>query len=132
MIGLLTARAEIEIFGKIKEKEDILPIEFEREGNNILFRIRKSDFIFRLVKESQVFAINTPRLNFERERDLCKIHEGEFEDKFKLTGFEKKECTSIDCPSIDKSDVMECLASRIEENKENAIIHGKILKESRL
>ena len=130
MIGLLTARAEIEVFGKITEKEDISPVEFEKKDNNIVFRIRKDDFMFKLIKESEVFAINIPRSNFEKEKRICEIHEGGFEDKFKLTGFEKKECSTIDCPAIGRSHVIECIAVKIEENKENATIHGKILKEN--
>ena len=87
MIGLLTARAEIESLGKLTEKDDILPIEFEQNNQEVSFIIKKDEFINKLIEKSKIFAVNIPEQ--EIDTDLCKHHEGEFEDKFKLCGFEK-------------------------------------------
>ncbi|MEK6887221.1 MAG: flavin reductase family protein [Nanoarchaeota archaeon] len=125
MKGLLTSRAEVEIFGKIYEKEDIIPVEFEKINNEVKFNLKQTNFIHKLISKSQNFAVNIPRLDFEKDSDICEMNEGEFIDKFKLIDLKKLECDTIDCSCLSKSIVYEC--TLIKEDK-NGII-GRIVKE---
>ena len=125
MKGLLTSRAEIEIFGKIYEKEDIIPVEFERTENDVNFQIKKDEFIYKLISKSQNFAVNIPRLDFEKDSDTCEMNEGEFIDKFKLIDLKKLECDTVDCSCLGRSTVFEC--TMIKENKD--MIFGRVIKE---
>lgn len=124
MKALLSSRAEVEIFGKTYEKEDIIPVEFDKENDEIKFQL-KDDFIHKLISKSQNFAINIPRLDFEKDADICEMNEGEFIDKFKLIDLKKIECDTVDCSCLGRSIVYEC--TLIKEDKEG--ITGKILKE---
>ena len=127
MNSLATSRADIEIFGKVQEKEDIVPVDFEIIDNNISFSIKKTDFIYKLIKKSGVFAVNIPRTSFMKESDLCLINEGQVVDKFKLTGLQKIECDTIDCPAIDNSTIYECQFLKEAPIKDGVTILGKIL-----
>ena len=125
MKALLTSRTEIEIFGKTYEKEDIVPVEFEKTENEVKFQIKKNEFISRLISKSQNFAINIPRLDFEKDADVCEMNEGEFIDKFKLIDLKKIECDTVDCSCLGRSIVYEC--TLIKEDKEG--FTGKVIKE---
>ncbi|HIH39695.1 TPA: flavin reductase family protein [Candidatus Woesearchaeota archaeon] len=125
MKGLLTSRTELEIFGKIYEKEDIIPVEFDKEENNVKFKLKQNEFMHKLISKSQNFAINIPRLDFEKEADICEMNEGEFTDKFSLVDLEKLECDAIDCSCLGRSTVYEC--TLIKEDKDGFI--GRIIKE---
>lgn len=127
MKALATSRADIEIFGKEEEKEDIVPVEFELTDHECKFSIKKTDFIYRLIKESKVFAINVLFPQNEKAEDICQINEGMFSDKFKLSHLEKIECTAIDCPGIKKSEIFECQAIKEEQKGDIVEIFGTIL-----
>ncbi len=127
MIGLITARASIEILGKTAEKEDMIPVEFEETAKTITFKLKATNFTYRLIKQSLVFAINIPKRPFGREAIISELHEGMFEDKFKLTNLEKEECDTIDCPSIKNASVIECSILSEKQQKDTITIQGKIL-----
>lgn len=122
---LLTSRAEIEIFGKTYEKEDIVPVEFEKENDEVKLQLKKDEFIHKLISKSQNFAVNIPRLDFEKDADICEMNEGEFTDKFKLIDSKKLECDTVDCACLEKSTVYEC--TLLKEDKD--LITGKVIKE---
>ncbi len=127
MKALLTSRAEIEIFGKTCEKDDIIPVEFNQENSSVSFSLRKTEFIKRLVEKSKVFAVNMPVFLFEKESDICERHEGEFEDKFWLAGLQKTECSAIDCPAIKRAVVYECDFVKEADDKDKVIVFGRVL-----
>ena len=120
---LLTSRADIEFFGRTTEKEDIAPVDYE----NLSFTVKKTDFIYRLIKMSKVFAVNIPRMLFDKESDLCEMNEGAFTDKFKLTGLKRLECSSIDCPCIGKSVVYECGLLKEKEEGDKVTVSCRVL-----
>lgn len=127
MNGFVTSRADIEIFGKTREREDIIPVEFEEDLSNISFIIKKTEFLYALIKKSGIFAVNILKSGFEKERDLCLMNEGRFTDKFKLAGFEKEECSSIDCPCIRDSEVYECEFEKETAAKDEIMLTGRVL-----
>ncbi len=126
MNGLLTSRAEIELFGKKYEKEDIVPVDFEQD-EFVSFKLNKNSSIYKMINKSKVFAISIPIFDFTKQADICDMHEGMFEEKFKLSGLYKIECRTIDCPSVDRSDVFECTLLEEESAKDDVIIYGKVL-----
>lgn len=127
MIGFLTSRAEIETFGRVEEKEDIIPVEYEVSEKEITFKIKKSEFIYSLIGKAKVFAISVPMFSAAKQEFICSTHHGRFEDKFKLAGFDKIECDTIDCPAIGKSQVYECEFLKEQPEKDGALISGRIL-----
>jgi flavin reductase (DIM6/NTAB) family NADH-FMN oxidoreductase RutF len=126
MIGFLTTRAFVELFGRGSEKEDIIPVEFTHT-ELVSFTLKKTDSAYRFIQKSQVFAVNIPHRNTDKEEYLCETHEGLVEDKFVLTGFKKAECNTIDCPAIKDMTVLECSYVK-EEQKENRItVFGRVV-----
>jgi flavin reductase (DIM6/NTAB) family NADH-FMN oxidoreductase RutF len=128
---LVTARAETEVFGRKQEKEDMVLAECSRENEKTVCIMNDNEFASRLIKTSKVFAMNVIKESKKELAEKCEMLEGEFIDKFKELGFEKGECTSIDCPCIANTDVIEC--SVIEETRRGETIAfiAKEWKESR-
>lgn len=127
MLSFITSRANIELFDRLTEKEDITPLEVSLTDSECILKIKKTDFAYRLIKKSKVFACNTFFYQKDKEQVICESNEGEFIDKFKLCGFERIDCKAIDCSAIKKAEVMECTVTEEKEEKDYAVIKGKIL-----
>jgi len=76
--------------------------------------------------------LNFIKVSWNDKIDEIECSEGEFIDKFKKFGFEKAECSSIDCSCINNTEVYECSYVKEEPKKEGMIIMGKILKKSNI
>ncbi len=124
---LATARSEIPVFNRMQMKEDIFPVECS-EGDEVKCNFKTTDFIYKLIHKSQVFALNFVRLSLQKKIDDCEMLEGEFIDKFKKLNLEKGECTSIDCPCIKNTQVLECDVVKEEIKGNNVVIIGKVIR----
>jgi len=130
MRAFLTARADVEILGKIVKKDDISEIESHMgiSDNYYAAVLDKKNFMLELITKSGVFAINFSSIkNAERTRI-----NGKYLDKFKEIGIQKKEAEKINCPLVAGAAAFECALDRIIDVGERAIIIGNILKKHKV
>ena len=128
--AFLTARADIEILGKILTKDDISQLEnhMEVEKNYYAASIDKNNFILDLIKKSGVFAVNFSSIKNSENTRI----DGKYFDKFQKLSIRKKEAEKINCPLIGGADVLECELNRIIDMGERALLIGNVLKKHKV
>jgi len=128
--AFLTARADVEILGKIMTKDDVSEIENHMgvADNYYAAEIGKANFMLDLIKKSGVFAVNFSSVKNAEQTRI----DGKYLDKFERFGIPKKEADKINCPLILGADVLECELSRIIDMGEKAIIIGNVLKKHKI
>jgi flavin reductase (DIM6/NTAB) family NADH-FMN oxidoreductase RutF len=126
----LTARADVEILGKLMTKDDVSEIEnhMEVEKNHYAFSVSKDSFLLDLIKKSGVFAVNFSRIKNAEETRV----DSRYLDKFERFGIPKRDAEKINCPLIAGADVLECELIRIIEMGERAIVIGNVLKKHKV
>lgn len=128
--AFLTARADVEILGKILTKDDISQLEnhMEVEKNYYAVSLNKNNFILDLIKKSGVFAVNFSSIKKAENTPV----DGKYFDKFQKFRIGKKEAEKINCPLIAGADVLECELNHIMDLGERALIIGNILKKHKV
>jgi len=124
--AFLTARADVEILGKLMTRDDVSEIEnhMKAADNYYATEVSKSNFMLELIKKSGVFAVNFASLKNPRDTMV----DGRYFDKFEKLGIPKKEAEKINCPLIGGADVLECALDRVIDMGEKAIIIGNVLR----
>jgi len=129
---LVTSRAITDILGKETTKDDIITLTWHMpcSHNPDLYAIciGKKRFSYKLIKKSNVFAINFISHSLEEKALFCGTHSGEHVDKFKQTGLNKEECDSIDCSRLKEATAyIECEVINEVETGDHVIFIGKVL-----
>ena len=101
---LVTCSAEIESFGKSKEKDNIIPLDWHMplSFSPVLYGISvgKDRFSIQLIRKSKVFVVNFMPYSSADKVLKCGNISGINIDKFDLVNFNKVHCDSIDCVRI--------------------------------
>ncbi len=126
----LTARADVEVLGKLMTKDDLSPLEshMEVDKNYYAASISRNSFILDLIKKSGVFAVNFSSLKNAGKAGV----DGRYFDKFEKLGIAKKEAEKINCPLIGGADVLECALDRIIDMGERSLVIGSIVKKHKV
>jgi len=101
---LITSRANVKLFGKTVEKDNIMTaswhtmLSFDPFLYGVL--IAPSRFTHKLIQKSKVFCVNFIPYDMREQALKCGNSSGEVIDKFKEFKIEKGECKTIDCPYV--------------------------------
>ena len=122
---LLTCRAN--------KKDNVITIDWHTplsfEPIMYAVSIGKTRYSLNLIKKSKVFVINFMSKDFEKEIIFCGRHSGKNIDKFKETGFEKKEAETIDCPRIKQAlAYLECKVEKEIKVSDHILFIAKVTK----
>ena len=130
---LVTSRAEVKQLGKKIEKDNIMAVSWHTPISSVPslygILISKKRFTYKLIKESQVFAVNFMSIENKEQVLECGTRSGEYIDMFEKSKLTKKECDKIDCPYIEES--LACLECSVQEEIElgdHVLFIGRILK----
>jgi len=128
--AFLTARADVEILGKVMTKDDISEVGGHMSVSDSYYAaaLDKKNFLLDLITKSGVFAVNFSSI---KNADKTRI-DGRYFDKFGKLGIIKKEAEKINCPLVGGADVLECALDRIIDMGERAIIIGSIIKKHKV
>jgi len=128
--AFLTARADVEILGKLVTKDDVSEIERHMGTENYyVAAVDRASFLLELIRKSGVFAVN-----FSSVRNAGKTRiDSKYLDKFEKLGIPKKEAEKINCPLIGGAEALECELKRIiDDMGEKAIIIGGVIKKHKV
>ena len=128
--AFLTARGNVEIFGKLMARDDISELENHMAISNNYYaaELENSSFLLELIKKTGVFAVNFAMPEKPWDTKIS----GKYFDKFEKLGIRKKEAEKINCPLIEDSDAFECELNRIIEMGEKTVVIGNILKKQKV
>jgi len=129
---LVTSEAEMELFGKKAEKQNIvtiawhMPVSFEPMIYAIA--VSKARLSHRMISKSKVFCVNFISKSLEKKALFCGRNSGEHIDKFKESGLTKEDCDSIHCPRIKEAlAFLECEVAEEVEVGDHIIFIGKVV-----
>ncbi len=101
---LVTAKAELNHFGKKIEKEDVLAIDWHMpcsiEPFSYAISVQKKHFSHQLIQLSKVFIVNIISKELEQKALFCGTQSGEHVDKFKEAKLTKIDSVHLDCVKI--------------------------------
>ena len=112
---LISCSSVVSSFGKELEKDEIyvtdwhMPVGYSK----YLIAVKKGELAEDMIKKSGCFAVNFVGSEFLDKVLVCARKHG---DKFKLSGFSKEDCTTIECPRI--KEVVGYLECSVYDTKE--------------
>ncbi len=130
---LITTRAKIDILGKEIEKDNIITIDWHMPVSFkpalYAISIGKTRLSHEMLRKSECFVVNFMPYSLKDKVLFCGRTSGKLIDKFKGTGFTKKEAATIDCPIIKQSlAYLECSVISELDAGDHTIFIGKVLK----
>jgi flavin reductase (DIM6/NTAB) family NADH-FMN oxidoreductase RutF len=131
-VALITARAEVEQMGRKALKDNVftcswnMPLSF----NPALYAISvgKQRFSYRLIKSSQVFAVNFIPAALKKAAVYCGTQSGEFIDKFKEAKLKTEEAEKIECFRLKEAVAfLECEVVNEIEAGDHVLFVGRVV-----
>lgn len=128
---LVSSRGSTEVLGRVIEKDNIALIEGHMAVSGhpprYAIALASASFSYKLIVSSRCFCINFMPKYLSKEMQICSDKSGMNTDKFSLTGFQKTECTTIDCPKIrEASATLECELTDDLEIGDHHLLIGKV------
>lgn len=134
---LITTRANINIFGRDIEKDNIMTCSWHTmlSFDPFLYAVLISPkrFTHQLIDRAKIFCINFISQDMKELAIKCGTHTGKVVDKFRSFYIEKEECEKIDCPYLkDASAVFECRVISSIKLGDHTLFVGHVLKSKQL
>ncbi len=132
-VVLITTRAKIDVLGKEIEKDNIITIDWHMPVSFkpplYAISIGKARLSHEMLRKSECFVVNFMPYSLKDKVLFCGRNSGKLIDKFKETGFTKKEASTIDCSVIKQSLAhIECSVLSELDAGDHTIFIGKVLK----
>lgn len=129
---LVTCREEMNIMGKLQEKDNIITIAWHMpvSFNPQLYAISigKTRFSLDVIKKSRAFVVNFIPYSLKDAALVCGTKSGMHIDKFKESGLTKVEADSVDCPKIREAlAYIECEVFSEVDAGDHVVFIGRVL-----
>lgn len=129
---IVSSRARIKQLGRDILKDDLITLDWHMplsmSPQLYAIAVGKTRFSLKLIRQSQVFAVNFLSHKHEKAAMICGTYSGEHMEKFEKANLKKTESKSIDCPRIeDAAAYLECSLEQELDAGDHVILVGKVL-----
>lgn len=129
--ALVTCREELEVFGKTKQIDNIITLDWHMPCSFEPFLyaicIGKTRASYQIIKKSRCFVVNFIPFTLKDAAWFCGRHSGMHHDKFKEAKLTKIESHHLDCPKIKEAiGYIECNVINEIETGDHVIFVGEV------